>query len=319
MTSIVLLGSWFAIRPIVSEILSALPSIKIKYIYTDIPAHLGGTLLQNIPTSHLSDISSYSNKTDHQNHIKTILSTIPEHDYLFSINSMILLPRSILQKPSIGAINLHAGKLPEQAGSYTQQWAIIEGVETFSSTIHWMNNHIDKGDIILEKSYPVLTYDTGFTLTKKSISVGIDLIKDALGMIHRMEPLPRIQQSHTHKPPYMTKDLLTLRLSIQDSAYRMASFIRAFNSGPTSPIASVSITLDNKRFFIRQAQPNHAQGAARTAGYIYWNESGHLCLPCGEGTVLKITKIYDESKQILEPTKKDFNGDTIAELTLYFF
>ncbi|MFG5091997.1 formyltransferase family protein [Campylobacter lari] len=48
-------------------------------------------------------------------------------------------------------INCHAGKLPEYRGRNILNWALINGEKDFGITVHFVNEKIDDGDIILQK------------------------------------------------------------------------------------------------------------------------------------------------------------------------
>ena len=61
-----------------------------------------------------------------------------------------LLPKTILDLPKFGCINVHASLLPKYRGSSPIQWAVINGDEKSGVTIMHMAEAMDAGDMILK-------------------------------------------------------------------------------------------------------------------------------------------------------------------------
>ena len=53
----------------------------------------------------------------------------------------------------LGAINLHPSLLPKYRGRAPLNWAILNGEKMLGLTAHWIDNGVDTGDIILQKSF----------------------------------------------------------------------------------------------------------------------------------------------------------------------
>ena len=59
-----------------------------------------------------------------------------------------ILPKSILDLPKYGCINVHASLLPKYRGAAPIQWAVINGDEITGVTTMRMDVGLDTGDII---------------------------------------------------------------------------------------------------------------------------------------------------------------------------
>ena len=66
-----------------------------------------------------------------------------------------ILPKSILDMPSIGCINVHASLLPKYRGAAPIQWSIINGESKTGVTTMWMDEGLDTGDMFLQKSISI--------------------------------------------------------------------------------------------------------------------------------------------------------------------
>lgn len=54
-----------------------------------------------------------------------------------------------------GIINAHAGDLPNYRGNAVPNWAIIAGESHITLTLHFMNERLDEGPVLLKKSFPI--------------------------------------------------------------------------------------------------------------------------------------------------------------------
>lgn len=77
--------------------------------------------------------------------------------------NQIFKPR-ITNLPLLGTINCHAGKLPFYRGRNILNWALINDEKEFGITVHFIDDGIDTGDIILQNTYPISENDTYKTL-----------------------------------------------------------------------------------------------------------------------------------------------------------
>ena len=93
------------------------------------------------------------------------------------------IPKIILDYPKFGCINVHGSLLPKYRGGAPIQKAIINGESETGITIMYMAPKMDAGDIILQRSIPILpTDDNGSMFIKLSI-LGKELLHEALPLI----------------------------------------------------------------------------------------------------------------------------------------
>ena len=75
-----------------------------------------------------------------------------------------ILPKSLLDLPKYGCVNIHASLLPKYRGAAPIQWAVINGDEETGITTMMMDVEMDTGDM-LEKTVVKLNPDeTGGSL-----------------------------------------------------------------------------------------------------------------------------------------------------------
>ena len=89
---------------------------------------------------------------------------------------------TIVKKPSLksvktGFINLHPSYIPWNRGMHPYYWAIVDGSKA-GTTIHFIDENIDEGNILFQKEIDSFITDTGESLYIKNLEETIRLFKD---------------------------------------------------------------------------------------------------------------------------------------------
>ena len=94
-----------------------------------------------------------------------------------------ILPKSILDLPARGCLNLHASLLPKYRGASPIQSALAAGERQSGMTIMWMDEGLDTGDILLQEAIGLRRHETAQTLHDRLAQQGADLLLKALDLI----------------------------------------------------------------------------------------------------------------------------------------
>ena len=143
-----------------------------------------------------------------------------------------LIPNVILEYPKCGAINVHGSLLPLLRGGAPIQRAIKRLHNTTGITIMYMAMKMDSGDIISQRSIPILKDDTTGILFEKLSYLGSDLLLDTLPSIFEGTNKRVPQEEHLVTFAYNLKREEEV-LNWEDSAEEIDAHIRAFTPGPT--------------------------------------------------------------------------------------
>ena len=79
--------------------------------------------------------------------------------------------------PKMGVINIHPADLPKNRGPNPTYWAVRRGDAFTSTTLHYVDEGMDTGDIISYKSKDIHK-KTGFEVNKIMMGAGLDLFKE---------------------------------------------------------------------------------------------------------------------------------------------
>ncbi len=88
-------------------------------------------------------------------------------DFYFSFYYREMLKRELLEIPTRGALNMHGSLLPKYRGRVPVNWAIIKGETETGSTLHYMTEKPDNGDIVAQQAVPILPNDTALEVFQK--------------------------------------------------------------------------------------------------------------------------------------------------------
>lgn len=94
-----------------------------------------------------------------------------------------ILPKQLLDYPKLGCINVHASLLPKLRGGAPIHRAIINGYKETGITIMYMDEKMDEGDMISQKSLLIDELDTAESLHDKLSIMGRDLLLETLPSI----------------------------------------------------------------------------------------------------------------------------------------
>ncbi len=99
-------------------------------------------------------------------------------DFFFSFYYREMLGRELLAIPKRGALNMHGSLLPKYRGRVPVNWAIIRGETETGSTLHYMTEKPDNGDIVAQQAVPILPDDTALQVFQK-VTVAAEMALNA--------------------------------------------------------------------------------------------------------------------------------------------
>ncbi len=105
-----------------------------------------------------------------------------------------LIKKELIQLPKYGSVNLHPSLLPEYRGMAPQHWPIINGDIQTGITVHFIDEGIDTGDIILQKRISIGEDTYVSELQNQMKDVYKIIMKEAIDLI--LDNSTFIKQSH---------------------------------------------------------------------------------------------------------------------------
>lgn len=184
-------------------------------------------------------------------------------DLLVLVFVTSFVPREVITLASLGGINYHPSLLPKYRGGNAIAWAIICGEKETGVTIHYIDEGVDTGDIILQESVPIDPDDTTVSLYfNKLYPLGVRLSAEAVRLI-REGRAPRIPQDGrlaSYQPVLQEKDTV---IDWRQAAGTIYNLVRG-----SAPFPGAGATFRGERVVVAEARPQEGGGSAAAPGTI---------------------------------------------------
>lgn len=118
-----------------------------------------------------------------------------------------ILPKSVLDMPSLGCLNVHGSLLPAYRGGAPIQRSIINGESVTGITLMYMAEGLDTGDMIARTEVPIEDDDTAGTMFEKLSQAGAELLRSELPRLvkGKVDAEPQDETKATYAPN-LTRD-----------------------------------------------------------------------------------------------------------------
>ena len=103
--------------------------------------------------------------------------------------------------PEYGTFNLHASLLPDYRGAAPINWAIINGDSVTGATTFFLDDKIDTGKIILQKTTPIFEEDSAGTLHDRLMHLGAKLVLNTVALIRDNKAVTKPQEAEETMRP----------------------------------------------------------------------------------------------------------------------
>lgn len=142
-----------------------------------------------------------------------------------------ILPKSILDLPQKGCLNVHGSLLPKYRGAAPIQWAVINGETETGITIMLMDEGMDTGPILQQKVVPIGPEDTAGDLAPRMAQIGGSLLVSSLRewTAGAITPYPQKESEATLAPMLKKEDGL---IHWDQPASSIANCIRGLSPWP---------------------------------------------------------------------------------------
>lgn len=200
------------------------------------------------------------------------------------------LPKSLLELPSFGCINVHASLLPKYRGAAPIHWSVINGEAKTGVTTMYMDIGMDTGDMILKAETIIEPDQTTGSLHDKLQAMGAKLLMNTLELIEqgKASRTPQDESQATYAP-LITRDIE--RIDWRKSAFDIHNLIRGLNPWPGA------FCMDgNKILKVWKAEVLDTQVEAKQPGSIASVTQDGVVVVAGQGCV-KLLEVQPESKR----------------------
>ncbi len=208
-----------------------------------------------------------------------------------------LLPNAVLDATRLGAVNIHASLLPAYRGAAPIHHAVLNGEKETGCTLFVLNQQMDAGQILAQKTSPIHPDDTTGDVYERLQTLGAKLLVETLPAWDRGELTPVHQDDRKATPaPKVFSEDGWLRLEL--SAGQVHNQARAMTPTPGAWIRvqnekvkihrTKTLELSELPSFSRDVKP------LELGTLTLWNK--RLFVGCGEQTALEIVRLQQPGK-----------------------
>jgi len=217
-----------------------------------------------------------------------------------------ILPRSVLDIPRLGAVNVHPSLLPCFRGASPVAAAILAGDEFSGVSIMLMDEGMDTGPVLARAQIPISAIDTTGSLTAKLSLVGASLLLEALCHYLRDELTPQPQnEAGASYSGVITKNEgeIDWHLPAADIGRR----VRAFYPWP-----GCYTRWRGKKLDIIEAVPLSGEKALKVGEVVALSSKAGFGIGTGDG-ILAVSRVQLEGKKAISAAEflrgqRDFMG-----------
>lgn len=203
-----------------------------------------------------------------------------------------ILPKELLEIPTVAAINVHSSILPRYRGAAPINWAILQGDEETGVTIQHLGEELDAGDIILVKKTPIGAEEDAGELYGRLSVLGAEALSEAVTALGNgtAQRIPQPQEDW----PYAA--MLSREMSPMDWNKPAKTLVNQVRGLIPWPCATTE--LSGKRVKVYRAHVGEDTG--KEPGTVVSAGKAGIALAAGDGRCVVITELQPEGGKRME-------------------
>ncbi len=133
----------------------------------------------------LDAVAIPSKGLDREVYDRMVIEELRKHrvDLVCLAGFMRLLSATFVREFPMRILNIHPSLLPAFPGLDAQHQAVEHGVRVSGCTVHFVDEHLDHGPIVLQAPVPVLDSDTADTLAARILAEEHKLYGEAIALV----------------------------------------------------------------------------------------------------------------------------------------
>ncbi len=233
-------------------------------------------------------------------------------DYIFSINNSLILKDNFLSLAKEKSFNYHDSPLPEYAGMFASNWAILQNRSKHGVSWHEITGMIDGGDIYASEEFPILPDDSVLSLNTRCFEAAINsferLTDDIL--LHRLKAVKQDLTRRSYfplaqRPAFFGSFRPSMSVNEADCLIRATDFGTNFDNEFALPWILV-----NQTYYIVAAAEVFTLYEGKAG--MFDVRDGYAGFYCNGGFIVLYT-LYNPNLEIIKPAEVFSKSDRMSE------
>jgi phosphoribosylglycinamide formyltransferase 1 len=155
---------------------------EIAVVISNVEAALG---LEHARTRGLNAVYVPSRQRPREDFDREVVEVLKKHQVCLVVLAgfMRIVSHVFIEAFPHAILNIHPSLLPAFPGTDGQQKAIDHGVKFSGCTVHFVDDTLDEGPIVLQAAVPVLNDDTAETLAARILKEEHRIYSEAIGLV----------------------------------------------------------------------------------------------------------------------------------------
>jgi methionyl-tRNA formyltransferase len=202
-----------------------------------------------------------------------------------------ILPRSVIEIPPLGTVNVHGSLLPRYRGAAPIQWAIAAGEAETGVTTMLIDEGLDTGPMLLFRRTSIGPEETAGELESRLARLGAEVLLETVHGLASgtLRPVPQDNTRATLAPLLKKEDG---RMDWGRPARELVNKVRGFHPWPGA------FTTVNGRP-VKVLRAGIAEPGPGDPGVVIGLDGREILVAGGEGTRLKLLEVQPESRRAM--------------------
>jgi len=202
-----------------------------------------------------------------------------------------ILPRSVIDIPPLGTVNVHSSLLPRYRGAAPIHWAVVNGEAETGVTTMMIDEGLDTGPTLLRRATPIGPEETAPELEARLSRIGADVLLETLEGLarHALTLTPQDHARATLAPILKKEDG---RIDWSRPAEEIARRVRGLLPWPGTATASSGGELKVLRARAEPPEPHRD-----LPGTIALVDRDGIVVAAGAGSRLRLIEVQPESRR----------------------
>lgn len=210
-----------------------------------------------------------------------------------------IIPKDWFRVPKLGIFVFHDSLLPKNRGWAPTFWALINGEETAGSTLFWISEEMDSGDIAFQDSFKIKENDDIVSLQEKVCISNRNSVQMLIDCINENKTIPKVSQNNDEATYCVWRSKDDCKINWENSAEQIHNLVRASQK----PFFRAFFEDSNGLRYevVRSYVHKHYYFSGCMPGRVFRNDNDGLFVIAGDGKVIVFTKISSNGNNLEKP------------------
>lgn len=183
---------------------------------------------------------------------------------IISANNRFIFTPEIIHSTGTEIINFHYALLPHYRGMNIPTWVIFNGEKQTGITWHYVNEEIDRGNIIAQKAIDIGPSTTAFDITRRGMALALEAFEEFIGELLERHLEEKKVEYPEDEPVYRSSVLpMDGMLDLQQPIKDMVRLLHSYDYRGMEVVPKLQTEYRGKRYRIEKYREKEPGGGEK--------------------------------------------------------